>query len=460
MTSASREVKQALKAVQARVRQRAGQGSPSGAAVQGPTTAAVLKTAEEAIAADERFEHLDPAGDLLKEFAAACSADRQSDHVRAFMERHGHDASAEVCFLGVERLSVEEATEIAGVRLLPLGHPDIPDSPLFRADPLIASVAAVPVTGTNKVLMAARARRAAEHALRVLRIGLRQQDRGLHPMQLRFRIATSHAFAGSAGGWDIQGDVALPSKLPAALMGVILATPVAGLPAAAPKKSINEKALLAVEWLDRAVFMPDPLVATLFRFFALEALLGDKSSGLKNGLITLRQMTLSAIANNYWFHPDDTFLQYDQVRSYAVHGEIAPPVTEQQAAEFAWVVRDTLDQYLAIASSNGFTKRSELLDLLDNYPRRQELITWIRERGSPEWNSYLDSITVSPDANDRPAGGREERDPAGEALAGEPAPTGGVEHGLDQEPCVAVVDAGVGVTKDDDGPADEAGSEL
>lgn len=411
MTSASPEVKRALKAVQDRVRQRPGQGGPAGAAAEGPAIADALKAAEDAIAGDERFEHLDPAGDLVKEFAEACAADRRSDHVQAFMTLHGQDASEEVCFLGIERLSVEEPAEIAGVRLLPLGHQDIPDSPLFRADQLIASVAAVPVTGTNKVRMAARARRQAEHALRILRIGLRQEDRGLHPVQLRFRVATSHAFAGGAGGWDVHGDVALPSKLPAALMAVILTTPIAGLPSAAPRKSINEKALLAVEWLDRAIFMPDPLVATLFRFFALEALLGKASERLKNGPLALRQMTLSEIANGYYYDPDDTFLQYEQVRSYAVHGEIAPAVTEQQAAEFAVTVRDTLDQYLTVASRNSFTKRGDLLQLLDNYPRRQEQVAWIREHGSPEWNSYLDSITVSPDASGQPAVEGEEQDP-------------------------------------------------
>jgi hypothetical protein len=83
------------------------------------------------------------------------------------------------------------------------------------------------------------------------------------------------------------------------LLEAVRATPVAGLPPTAAKKSINEKALLAVEWLDRAVFTPDPLVATLFRFFALEALLGDKSGGLKNGVLALRQMMLSEIANGY-----------------------------------------------------------------------------------------------------------------------------------------------------------------
>jgi hypothetical protein len=237
---------------------------------------------------------------------------------------------------------------------------------------------------------------------------------------------TLHRNAGGTGGWDMHGDLALPSKLPAALLAVILTTPVAGLPAAAPRNSINEKALLAVGWLDRAVFMPDPLVATLFRFFALEALLGKASERLKNGPLALRQMTLSEIANGYYYDPDDTFLQYEQVRSYAVHGEIAPVATEQQAAEFAVTVRDTLDQYLTVASKNGFTKRGELLDLLDNYPRRQEQVAWIREHGSSEWNSYLDSITVSPDA-----GEGEEQDPGDDALAGELAPPGGVEHGGD-----------------------------
>lgn len=409
MTSASPAVRRALKGVQGRIRQRPGQEAID-AAMQDAATADVMKAAEGAIAADERFEHLDPAADLIREFAAACLADRRADHVEAFMERHGRDASEQVCYFGVERLRVDQAAEVAGVRLLPLDHPDIPDvNPLFKLDQSIASVAAVPVTGTNKVLMAARARRLAGHALRVLRIALRQEDRGLHPRQLRFRLATSHAFADGAGGWQIHDDVALPAGLPTELMTAVLATPVAGLPPGAAKKSIEEKALLAVEWLERAVFTPDPLVATLFRFFALEALLGDASDKLKNGPLALRQMTLGEIANGYFFDPDDTFLQYDQIRSHAVHGEITPTVTAEQAAEFAWAVRDTLDQYLTVAGRHGFTKRRQLLNLLDNYPKRDELITWIRERGSPEWNNYLDSITASQDAGDQTAGTAEEQ---------------------------------------------------
>ena len=242
-----------------------------------------MKAAEDAIAADERFEYLAPAEDLIREFAADCAADRQADHVRAFMERHGRDVSKRVCYFGVEFLRVSQAAEVAGIRLLPLDDPEIPDTnPLFKADQSIASFAAVPVTGTDDVQMAARARKLAEHALRVLRVALRQSSHGLNPQQLRFRLGTSHAFAEGACGWQMHDGVAYPLDLLSDLTP-ILAAAVAGLPPTAPKKSINEKALLAVEWLDRAVFTSDALVATLFRFFALEALLGDASDRLKSG---------------------------------------------------------------------------------------------------------------------------------------------------------------------------------
>ena len=375
----------------------------------------VMKAAEGAIVTDEQFEHLAPAEDPIREFAEDCATDRNTDHVKVFMERHGREATERVCYFGVEFLSVKEHAEVAGIRLLPLDDPEIPETnPLFKIDKTITSYAVARVTGTNDVLMAARARELAEHALRVLRIALRQTSHGLNPQQLRFRLGTSYAFADRGGGWQMHDDVAYPLELSSDLTSV-LATAVAGLPPTAMKKSINEKALLAVGWLDRAVFTSDPLVATLYRFFALEALLGDTSEGLKNGPLALRQMTLSRIATGRFRHPDDTFLAYKEVRSFAVHGEAAPAVTPEQASPFAWAVRDTLDQYLTVANERGFTKRRQLLDLLDDYPGRDTLIAWIREHGSDKWSEYLDSITASPDAAGQAAGGDEEQDPAAPA---------------------------------------------
>jgi hypothetical protein len=285
---------------------------------------------------------------------------------------------------------------VAGIRFLPLDDPEIPETnPLFKLDKTIKGYAVARITGTNDVLMAARARELAEHSLRVLRIALRQTYGSLHPQQLRFRLGTSYAFADRGGGWQAHDDVAYPLELLPDL-SLVLATTIAGLSPTATKKSIDEKALLAMGWLDRAVFASDPLVATLYRFFALEALLGDSSEGLKNGPLALRQMTLSAIATGRFRNPDDTFLAYKEVRSFAVHGEAEPPVTTEQASGFERAVRETFDQYLTVAKDRGFTKRRQLLQLLDNYEDRDKLIAWIREHGSGEWGNYLDNIKASP----------------------------------------------------------------
>ena len=43
----------------------------------------------------------------------------------------------------------------------------------------------------------------------------------------------------------------------------------------------------------------------------------------------------------------------------------------------------------------AITRRKQLTDLLDGYPGRDELIDWIRQKGSPEWTDYLDEIEPS-----------------------------------------------------------------
>jgi len=83
------------------------------------------------------------------------------------------------------------------------------------------------------------------------------------------------------------------------------------------------------------------------------------------------------------------------VRSFAVHGEAEPPVTLEQASDFERAVRETFDQYLTVAKKRGFTKRRQLLQLLDNYGARDDLVAGIRERSSAEWGKYLDNITAS-----------------------------------------------------------------
>src|SRR5271168_5234913 len=108
MTSASPAVRSALLALQGRVRQYPVRDKTVDTVLQDAGIAAARKAAEGAVAADERFEHLDPAEDIIREFTAACVTDRQTDHVGAFMVRHGQDASEQVCYFGVERLRVDQ----------------------------------------------------------------------------------------------------------------------------------------------------------------------------------------------------------------------------------------------------------------------------------------------------------------------------------------------------------------
>ena len=113
------------------------------------------------------------------------------------------------------------------------------------------------MTGTGPVPMASRARKQAQHALSILCMALRQPP-GVNPQQLRFVLGTGHFFGGSGrtGGWQAKDDIGYPIDLPADLTHY-LAVPAMTLPVTASKGSIDEKALLAMNWLDRADFTPD-----------------------------------------------------------------------------------------------------------------------------------------------------------------------------------------------------------
>jgi len=102
--------------------------------------------------------------------------------------------------------------------------------------------------------------------------------------------------------------------------------------------------------MERACLTGDELIALLYRFFALEALLGDKSEGLKAHGLAFREMMLSRIVSGGFRHPNATFFFYDQIRSAAVHGEEDPAVAQADAAGFEWAARDALTNYLVLVS--------------------------------------------------------------------------------------------------------------
>jgi hypothetical protein len=207
--------------------------------------------------------------------------------------------------------------------------------------------------------------------------------------QVRFRIGIGYAFDDRVHGWNRRDDDAYELTLTGQRVTELLDHPAMSVPMS-ERSDIEEKAALAMGWMERAYLTGDNLVAMLYRFFALEALLGDKSEGLKAHGLAFREMMLSHVIEGGFRHPNATFFYYDQIRSVAVHGGQAPDVPQEAAAKFEWAVRDALDNYLALARQQGFSKRGRLLRFLDQHPDKPRLLAWIRDYGGPGWDKFLE----------------------------------------------------------------------
>lgn len=355
---------------------------------------AAADQAAQALLADLRFEHVHDVGDVVWDFLCKCWVDKATDHVPAFLQSHACEVADHVCYIPVEFLSVTEEIEVLGIRLLRVDDARIPaPGPWFNLDKPVGSVAAIDATGTSHERMAERARVQATHVLRLLRVALREHP-AIHDRQLRFQLAIGHSFeTGQQSGWTHRDDVAYELDLGGGgdLLGLVATQPIATMPLG-PSTDVDKKADLALRWMERAWLSGDPLTALLFLFFALEALLGDKSEGLKAHGLAFRQTMLSHVLTGGFTHPNETWFLYDRVRSGAVHGEDVPDLSWETVHSFASVVRRALNQYLGLARQHDLAKRGRLLKMLDEHADRPLLIAWLRQGGGPVWTPYLDRI--------------------------------------------------------------------
>jgi hypothetical protein len=351
-----------------------------------------FELARDALLYDPRFEHLGrEVEDAVRHFVGDCYSDRATDHVREFVVQHAKEPVNLVCYVPVAFLKVAGETEVLGLHLLPVDDPRLPsEHRALSLEPPVGCVAAVAARGTNYELMADRARLVVAHALRVLRVALREHQ-GINDRQLRFRVGDTYAFSERASGRQAPPEVAYELGLDGTLIDLAASQPISKMPLE-PVTDVAKKADLALRWMERARFAGEPLVALLFLFFGLEALLGDKSEGLKAHGLALRQTMLSHIATGSFTDPNETYFLYDDVRSGAVHGEDAPTVSWDDVGSFASVVRDALNQYLDYAEAQGLSRRSRLLRALDEHPDAPKLAAWLRRYAGPEWESYFKAI--------------------------------------------------------------------
>jgi hypothetical protein len=333
-----------------------------------------LEDLEAALVADTRFEHMKSRTVAEEAWGFACDAvDRpEEDHISAFVAEHAEDPREQTCFFPVEGLTVHRQVELGGGTLIPAETVEVPDfaiGPHLRQ--AIGAVIGVPCSGTSNAAMMRRAREVAEHSLRLLRVGLREQN-ALVDQQLHFGLGVSHWFTETGGGWQTRPGEAIELALNEELLELAMSAPISTLPASGGT-NVEQSANRALEWFERAQLATDPLVELLFLFFALEAILGDKSEGLKAEGLALRRAILSHKQSGGFTHPGRTYSLYDQVRSTSVHGEDAPAVADREVRDFSWDVRLSINEFLAFARSESLVKRGRVVKALDSDPVRDDI---------------------------------------------------------------------------------------
>jgi hypothetical protein len=350
-------------------------------------------TALNTLVQDPRFEWLAPKKLDEELWWLACEARAKPDERRLadeFVEEYAHEPLTQTAFFPITGLETESQFDLFGIKLMPPTAVKMPDqlavlSGLAKADP-VGLVAAVEVSGTSDVRMAARGRETVEHALRLLRITLRSPLK-FDDQSLRFKLGNIWWTEGGGHQWTMPGRPERSVRLQDDLVGMAVAQPVADLTASGGTK-LDDHARIALGWFEKSQLEDDPLSKMLYLFFALEALLGEESEGLKGEKLALRRAILGHLTTGTFRHPARSYVLYDEVRSKAVHGsKLTEPVTDTEVVQFSADIRDAINEFLELGRDRGFAKRGQLRDALDNDAAHDELAARLYAENPKLWAS-------------------------------------------------------------------------
>lgn len=349
----------------------------------------------EQLADDQRFEWLKPENAEEALWRLACEARAKAMErglAEAFVEEYAGDPQTQKCFFPVGGLETDFEVDLFGIKLLPAADVEVPRQLVVLANLVEAHgademgcVAATEVSGTSGVHMAARAREAAEHALRLLRITLRAH-REISDRDLRFKLGQVWWLDDGSHQWTMPDRLPTPLRLRNDLIELATAQPIASLRASS-RTNIEEHARIALSWFEKAQLDDDPVSQMLYLFFALEAILGDRSEGLKGEKLALRRAILGHMTTGSFRNPARAYVLYDQVRSKAVHGGTPLPVTEKDVLLFSADIRDGINEFLEFARSRGHTRRGQVRDALDQDDARQKLAARLYRENPKLWAS-------------------------------------------------------------------------
>jgi hypothetical protein len=339
------------------------------------------------VQADQRLEHLDEheADREVWRLVSEAFVDREQDHVPWFVETHARKPVTTTCFFPLEHLVIKRPMEVGDVRLLPVDDSEVPAGRFVSFPPPSEGIMAARVEGTSPARMKERAVDQVTHALRLLRVGMRE-DVQIRDEQLRFRIGHEYAFKDGGEGWALPADHAIEAVLDERTLDLVTRQPLAGIAATATSR-LDKHVLIALDWLDRARLATDQVVRTLFNFFALESLLGDRAEGEKGLAITFRRTMLSLAVEGHFSNPHAIYFLYDHVRSGAVHGEAQVEIDVREHRIFDWNARRALNEFLLFAEQGGFRRRAEVRRALANHLRAPEVLEWLRSRDE-RWEGF------------------------------------------------------------------------
>lgn len=236
------------------------------------------------------------------------------------------------------------------------------------------------------------ARTMAEDALARLRLAL-DSERDIHQNQARFVLDGVKWIPGGTMGWALSGPVPFSLEIVQAdpMFGRVTANRFLQVPLI-PSTDVERRAARAIEWLDRAHLESDEMIQLLHRFSALEAILGDQSDGLKAHALAIRRATLALETEGMFRHPSQLFELYDEVRSYAVHGEeVERPLEPNEVSKFGWDAREAIDQFLRFAEGRRLTERKEVRAALDSSESRATILMRLAEADPKVWAKYAPS---------------------------------------------------------------------
>lgn len=335
----------------------------------------IYKTIDELIL-NEGFEYLH--FDLkrhITELACRYVISKDAELFNKFIDEYYKEPENLNVYIPIEGLEATDDVSIHQIKLrkFPIPGLEINDNGYFEG---ITTVAEVKVSGTDPKRMRDRALLIINYELKVLRVGLRGHNQ-IHDQQLRFRASKGWAIENGRIGWSDHNDTVYSLGISNQfLRDFVVEQPLYQVPFT-PKTKLDRKMKLAIEWLDQSRLATDPLMRLLYDMFALETILGDKSEGLKARGLAFRRALLSTIAHGHYPDPSKVHRLYEQVRSYAVHGEEIKEFNEEDAKSFSWSVRKAVNEYLELVQANSFTRPQQVLNYLKKHDKHDELFDWL-----------------------------------------------------------------------------------